>query len=76
MEWTDRTEWADRTAVPSRRGTGEHLDRVKPTELPVPAGAMERPLVRRLADLPPVALDARVAGLGAAAVALVLGQGG
>jgi hypothetical protein len=56
----------------------------------VPAGVLEKPLVRRLAALLPVALlaaltaqqtfadghglvvDARVAGLGAAAVALVL----
>jgi hypothetical protein len=63
---------------------------VKLAGLLVPAGALERPLVRRLAALLPVALlaaltaqqtfadghalvlDARVAGLGAAAVALVL----
>ncbi|MFJ9739270.1 AzlD domain-containing protein [Streptomyces sp. NPDC101166] len=63
---------------------------VKLTGLLVPAGALERPLVRRLAALLPVALlaaltaqqtfadghalvlDARAAGLGAAAVALVL----
>ncbi|MBL1100399.1 AzlD domain-containing protein [Streptomyces coffeae] len=58
--------------------------------LSVPAGALERPLVRRLAALLPVALltaltaqqtftdgqhlvlDARAAGLGAAALALIL----
>ncbi|AKJ10357.1 branched-chain amino acid transporter AzlD [Streptomyces incarnatus] len=63
---------------------------VKLAGLLVPASAMERPFVRRLAALLPVALlaaltaqqtfadgpalvlDARVAGLGAAAVALVL----
>jgi branched-subunit amino acid transport protein AzlD len=63
---------------------------VKLAGLLVPAGVLERPLVRRLAALLPVALlaaltaqqtfadghalvlDARVAGLGAAAVALVL----
>ncbi|MFI6559733.1 AzlD domain-containing protein [Streptomyces sp. NPDC050534] len=63
---------------------------VKLAGLLVPAGALEKPLVRRLAALLPVALlaaltaqqtfadghalvlDARVAGLGAAAVALVL----
>lgn len=63
---------------------------VKVAGLLVPAGAMERPFVRRLAALLPVALlaaltaqqtfadghalvlDARAAGLGAAAVALVL----
>ena len=63
---------------------------VKLAGLLVPAGALERPLVRRLAALLPVALlaaltaqqtfadghalvlDARVAGLGAAAVALIL----
>ncbi|MHB9858642.1 AzlD domain-containing protein [Streptomyces sp. YIM S03343] len=63
---------------------------VKLAGLLVPAGALERPLVKRLAALLPVALlaaltaqqtfadghalvlDARVAGLGAAAVALVL----
>ncbi|MEU1709032.1 AzlD domain-containing protein [Streptomyces sp. NPDC005706] len=63
---------------------------VKLAGLLVPAGAMERPLVRRLAALLPVALlaaltaqqtfadghalvlDARAAGLGAAAVALML----
>jgi branched-subunit amino acid transport protein AzlD len=63
---------------------------VKLAGLLVPAGVMERPFVRRLAALLPVALlaaltaqqtfadghalvlDARVAGLGAAAVALVL----
>ncbi|MGW0996955.1 AzlD domain-containing protein [Streptomyces sp. NPDC002520] len=63
---------------------------VKLVGLLVPAAAVERPLVRRLAALLPVALlaaltaqqtfadghalvlDARVAGLGAAAVALVL----
>ncbi|MBY8338733.1 AzlD domain-containing protein [Streptomyces spinosirectus] len=63
---------------------------VKLAGLLVPAGALERPLVRRLAALLPVALlaaltaqqtfadghalvlDARVAGLGAAAVTLVL----
>jgi hypothetical protein len=63
---------------------------VKLLGLLVPAGALERPLVRRLAALLPVALlaaltaqqtfstggslvlDARAAGLGAAALALVL----
>ncbi|MEW2131595.1 AzlD domain-containing protein [Streptomyces sp. NPDC005435] len=63
---------------------------VKLAGLLVPAGAMERPLVRRLAALLPVALlaaltaqqtfsdghalvlDARAAGVAAAAVALVL----
>ncbi|SEE60204.1 Branched-chain amino acid transport protein (AzlD) [Streptomyces sp. 3213] len=63
---------------------------VKLAGLLVPAGALERPLVRRLAALLPVALlaaltaqqtfadghslvlDARAAGLAAAAVALVL----
>ena len=63
---------------------------VKLLGLSVPEGALERPLVRRLAALLPVALlaaltaqqafgdgtalvlDARAAGLGAAAVALVL----
>ncbi|QCB24931.1 AzlD domain-containing protein [Streptomyces sp. SS52] len=63
---------------------------VKLLGLLVPAGALERPLVRRLAALLPVALlaaltaqqtfadgqalvlDARAAGVGAAAVALVL----
>ncbi|KUM76991.1 AzlD domain-containing protein [Streptomyces curacoi] len=63
---------------------------VKLVGLLVPAGALERPLVRRLAALLPVALlaaltaqqtfgdgralmlDARVAGLAAAGVALVL----
>ncbi|MEU3948131.1 AzlD domain-containing protein [Streptomyces sp. NPDC029526] len=63
---------------------------VKLAGLMVPAGVLERPLVRRLAALVPVALlaaltaqqtfgdgqalvlDARAAGLGAAAVALVL----
>ncbi|NNN32830.1 AzlD domain-containing protein [Streptomyces sp. S3(2020)] len=63
---------------------------VKLVGLLVPAGALERPLVRRLAALLPVALlaaltaqqtfadghdlvlDARVAGLAAAALALVL----
>ncbi|MEU1056327.1 AzlD domain-containing protein [Streptomyces sp. NPDC005876] len=63
---------------------------VKLAGLMVPAGALERPLVRRLAALLPVALlaaltaqqtfadgrtlllDARAAGLAAAAVALVL----
>lgn len=63
---------------------------VKLAGLLVPAGALERPAVRRLAALLPVALlaaltaqqtfsdghalvlDARAAGLGAAAVALVL----
>jgi hypothetical protein len=63
---------------------------VKLAGLLVPAGVLEKPLVRRLAALLPVALlaaltaqqtfadghalvlDARVAGLGAAAVALVL----
>ncbi|MGW0814673.1 AzlD domain-containing protein [Streptomyces viridiviolaceus] len=63
---------------------------VKLAGLLVPAGALEKPLVRRLAALLPVALlaaltaqqtfadgpalmlDARAAGLGAAAVALVL----
>lgn len=63
---------------------------VKLAGLLVPAGALERPSVRRLAALLPVALlaaltaqqtfadghalvlDARAAGLGAAAVALVL----
>jgi len=63
---------------------------VKLAGLLVPAGALEKPLVRRLAALLPVALlaaltaqqtfadghtlvlDARFAGLGAAAVALVL----
>ncbi|WP_031508735.1 AzlD domain-containing protein [Streptomyces megasporus] len=64
---------------------------VKLLGLSVPAGALERPLVRRLAALLPVALlaaltaqqtfggdggalvvDARAAGVGAAAVALVL----
>jgi len=63
---------------------------VKLAGLLVPAGALEKPLVRRLAALLPVALlaaltaqqtfadghalvlDARVAGLAAAAVALVL----
>ncbi|MER5888957.1 AzlD domain-containing protein [Streptomyces sp. NPDC001941] len=63
---------------------------VKLVGLLVPAGALERPLVQRLAALLPVALlaaltaqqtfasgatlvlDARVAGVGAAAVALVL----
>lgn len=63
---------------------------VKLIGLLVPAGALERPLVRRLAALLPVALlaaltaqqtfgdghalvlDARVAGVAAAAVALVL----
>lgn len=64
---------------------------VKLLGLSVPAGVLERPLVRRLAVLLPVALlaaltaiqtfgtdagavtvDARVAGLGAAALALVL----
>lgn len=63
---------------------------VKLAGLLVPAGALERPLVRRLAALLPVALlaaltaqqtfadghalvlDARVAGVGAAAVALLL----
>jgi branched-subunit amino acid transport protein AzlD len=63
---------------------------VKLAGLLVPAGAMERPIVRRLAALLPVALlaaltaqqtfadghalvlDARAAGLGAAAVALLL----
>ncbi|MDT0440082.1 AzlD domain-containing protein [Streptomyces sp. NPDC005840] len=63
---------------------------VKLLGLLVPAGALERPLVKRLAELLPVALlaaltaqqafadghalvlDARAAGLGAAAVALVL----
>lgn len=63
---------------------------VKLGGLLVPAGVLERPLVRRLAALLPVALlaaltaqqtfadghtlvlDARAAGLGAAAVALVL----
>ncbi|MEV5439050.1 AzlD domain-containing protein [Streptomyces sp. NPDC052682] len=63
---------------------------VKLAGLLVPAGALERPLVRRLAALLPVALlaaltaqqtfadgqalvlDARAAGLGAAAVALLL----
>ncbi|MGW4320644.1 AzlD domain-containing protein [Streptomyces sp. NPDC004684] len=63
---------------------------VKLAGLLVPAGVLERPLVRRLAALLPVALlaaltaqqtfadghtlvlDARAAGLGAAAVALVL----
>ncbi|OQD56417.1 branched-chain amino acid transporter AzlD [Streptomyces phaeoluteigriseus] len=63
---------------------------VKLTGLLVPAGVLERPLVRRLAALLPVALlaaltsqqtfadgqalvlDARAAGLAAAAVALVL----
>ncbi|MEU6181095.1 AzlD domain-containing protein [Streptomyces coeruleorubidus] len=63
---------------------------VKLAGLLVPAGALERPVVKRLAALLPVALlaaltaeqtfadgqalvlDARAAGLGAAAVALVL----
>ncbi|MCX2971356.1 AzlD domain-containing protein [Streptomyces sp. TRM70308] len=64
---------------------------VKLLGLSVPAGALERPLVRRLAALLPVALlaaltglqtfggqagalalDARAAGLGAAALALLL----
>ncbi|MTE21309.1 AzlD domain-containing protein [Streptomyces sp. TRM43335] len=64
---------------------------VKLLGLSVPAGALERPLVRRMAALLPVALlaaltaqqtfggedgalvlDARAAGLGAAAIALVL----
>ncbi|MER7486771.1 AzlD domain-containing protein [Streptomyces sp. NPDC126497] len=63
---------------------------VKLVGLLVPAGVLERPLVRRLAALLPVALlaaltaqqtfsdgrdlllDARAAGLGAAAVALIL----
>ncbi|MFI8965210.1 AzlD domain-containing protein [Streptomyces sp. NPDC053493] len=63
---------------------------VKLLGLLVPAGALERPLVRRLAGLVPVALlaaltaqqtfsaegalvlDARAAGLGAAALALLL----
>ncbi|MFG3026259.1 AzlD domain-containing protein [Streptomyces sp. NPDC048254] len=63
---------------------------VKLAGLLVPAGVLERPMVRRLAALLPVALlaaltaqqtfadghtlvlDARAAGLGAAAVALVL----
>jgi branched chain amino acid efflux pump len=63
---------------------------VKLAGLLVPVGALEKPLVRRLAALLPVAmlaaltaqqtfadghalvLDARMAGLGAAAVALVL----
>ena len=63
---------------------------VKLAGLLVPAGVLERPVVRRLAALPPVALlaaltaqqtcaeghalvlDARAAGLGAAAAALVL----
>jgi branched-subunit amino acid transport protein len=63
---------------------------VKLLGLLVPAGALERPLVRRLAALVPVALlaaltaqqtfsdgaglllDAKAAGLGAAALALVL----
>ncbi|MFE3327239.1 AzlD domain-containing protein [Streptomyces sp. NPDC059176] len=63
---------------------------VKLAGLLVPAGALERPLVRRLAALLPVALlaaltaqqvfsasgvlviDARAAGAGAAAIALVL----
>ncbi|MFD7233289.1 AzlD domain-containing protein [Streptomyces sp. NPDC059881] len=63
---------------------------VKLVGLLVPAGALERPLVQRLAALLPVALlaaltaqqtfsaghalvlDARAAGLGAAAIALVL----
>ncbi|MET9833924.1 AzlD domain-containing protein [Streptomyces sp. NPDC006385] len=63
---------------------------VKLAGLLVPAGALEKPLVRRLAALSPVALlaaltaqqtfgdghalvlDARVAGVAAAAVALVL----
>jgi hypothetical protein len=63
---------------------------VKLAGLLVPAGALERPLVKRLATLLPVALlaaltaqqtfadghvltvDARAAGLGAAAVALLL----
>lgn len=63
---------------------------VKLAGLLVPAGALERPVVRRLAALLPVALlaaltaqqtfadgqalvlDARAAGLGAAALALVL----
>jgi hypothetical protein len=45
---------------------------VKLLGLLVPAGALERPLVRRLAALLPVALDAWVAGLAAAALALVL----
>ncbi|MFE9771558.1 AzlD domain-containing protein [Streptomyces sp. NPDC005931] len=63
---------------------------VKLAGLLVPSGALERPVVRRLAALLPVALlaaltaqqtfadgqalvlDARAAGLGAAAVALVL----